>query len=138
LDHVLGEHNAAPNASAPVKPLRVLVVEDDAMLGVLLAEMLEDMGHDICALETTEAGAVAAAAQYRPDLMILDARLGAGSGISAVEEILRTWLVPHLFMSGNISKVKALRPGAEVLEKPFREAELARAIQRVLGIAAPS
>lgn len=106
------------------------------MLGVLLTEMLEEMGHDVCALETTEAGAVAAAAQYRPDLMILDARLGAGSGVSAVEEILRTWIVPHFFMSGNVSKVKALKPDTEVLEKPFNEAELARAIQRVLGVAA--
>jgi len=35
------------------------------------------MGHDVCALEITEAGAVAAAAQYRPNLMIVDARLGA-------------------------------------------------------------
>jgi hypothetical protein len=70
--------------------------------------------------------------------MIVDARLGAGSGVSAVEEILRIWPVPHFFMSGNVSKVKALKPDTEVLEKPFNEAELARAIQRVLGVAAPS
>jgi two-component system, response regulator PdtaR len=113
--------------------LRVLLVEDDAMIGELLADMLRGMGYDICALETTETGAVAAATRYRPDLMVVDVRLGAGSGISAVETILRTGFVPHLFMSGNVAKVIAERPGATVLEKPFREAGFTLAVQRALA-----
>jgi two-component system, response regulator PdtaR len=127
-----------PHASEPKKALRVLVVEDDAMLGMLLAGVLEEMGHDVCAIKATEVDAVTAAAQYRPDLMIVDARLGDGSGVSAVERILRTGFVPHLFISGNISRVKALRPAAVVLEKPFREGELTRAIQRALDAVAAS
>jgi two-component system, response regulator PdtaR len=115
-----------------MKALRVLVVEDDFMIGMLLAEMLEEMGHDVCAIEATEAAAVTAAAQYRPDLMIVDVRLSDGSGISAVEEIRRTGPVPHLFVTGDISRVEALRPGAVVIQKPFQEADLARAIQRAL------
>jgi CheY-like chemotaxis protein len=94
------------------------------------------MGHDVCAIETTEAAAVTAAAQYRPDLMIVDARIDDGSGVSAVDKILRTGFVPHLFISGNISNIRALRPNAVVLEKPFRELELTRAIQRAIDIAA--
>ena len=119
-----------------MQALRVLVVEDDPMIGMLLAEMLEAMGHDVCAIETTEAAAVTAAAQYRPDLMIVDARIDDGSGASAVDKILRTGFVPHLFISGNISNIRALRPDAVVLEKPFREAELTCAIQRAIEIAA--
>jgi DNA-binding response OmpR family regulator len=125
-----------PHASEPKKGLRVLVVEDDLMIGMLLAEMLEAMGHDVSAIEATEADAVTAAAQYRPDLMIVDAWLGDGSGVSAVERILRTGFVSHLFTSGNVKKIRALRPDAVVLEKPFREPELARAIQRALEIQA--
>src|ERR1039458_8577970 len=119
-----------------MQALRVLVVEDDPMIGMLLAEMLEAMGHDVCAIETTEAAAVTAADPYRPDLMVVDARIDDGSGVSAVDKILRTGFVPHLFISGNISKVRALRPDAVVLEKPFREPELTRAIQRAIDIAA--
>jgi DNA-binding response OmpR family regulator len=119
-----------------MKALRVLLVEDDAMLGTLLAEMLEELGHDVCAIAASEAAAVTAAARHRPDLMIVDARLGAGSGVSAVEEILRTGFVPHLLMSGNISRVQALRPGAVILQKPFQQGDLARAIQRALDAAA--
>jgi two-component system, response regulator PdtaR len=121
-----------------MKALRVLVVEDDAIIGMLLAEMLEEMGHDICAIEATEAGAVAAAVRFRPNLMIVDMRLGDGSGVAAVEEILRTGPVPHLFVSGDTSSVRALRPGAVVIQKPFRESDLARAIRRTLGAAAAS
>jgi DNA-binding NtrC family response regulator len=111
------------------KELRILVVEDDAMIGVLLSAMLEEMGHAVCAIETTEADAISAAARERPDLMIVDARLGRGSGIAAVDEILRTEFVPHFFISGNVSIVKELKPDARVLEKPFREDQLTRTIQ---------
>jgi len=112
--------------------LRVLLVEDDVMIGELLADMLQDMGYEVSALESTESGAVSAAARYKPELIIVDAQLGDGSGITAVDTILRTGFVPHLFMSGNIAKVVAQRPDAIVLEKPFQEAALTRAIRRAL------
>jgi DNA-binding response OmpR family regulator len=112
--------------------LNVLVIEDDAVIGMLLGEMLVEMGHSMCAVAATEADAVIAAAQYGPDLMIVDARLGDGSGIAAVDEIGRSGRIPHLFVSGDASRVRTLRPGAMVLQKPFRESELVRAIERVL------
>ncbi len=107
------------------------------MIGELLADMLRDMGYEVCALEATEGGAVAAAKRCKPNLIIIDAQLGEGSGIAAVEDILRTGFVPHLFMSGNVARVTAQRPGAITLEKPFQEAAFIRAIRRALdGIAA--
>jgi len=112
--------------------LRVLLVEDDAMIGELLSDMLQDMGYEVCALEATESGAVSAAARFKPGLIIIDAQLGDGSGIAAVDMILRTGFVPHLFMSGNVAKVTLQRPGAVTLEKPFQEAAFTRAIRRAL------
>jgi CheY-like chemotaxis protein len=112
---------------------RVLVVEDDAMIGVLLGEMLEGMGYDVCGIEATEADAVSAAARYRPDLMIVDVQLGDGSGVSAVDTIHRAGPVPHVFVSGDIARLRALRPGSIAIQKPFREAALALIIQRALG-----
>jgi DNA-binding response OmpR family regulator len=87
--------------------LHVLVVEDDAVISMLLAEVLTGMGHDVCAIASTEADAVAAAVRYRPDLMIVEARLGDGSGVPAVEEMLRIGFVPHGFVTGD-----TLRDGA--------------------------
>jgi DNA-binding NtrC family response regulator len=122
----------------PMKPLRILVVEDDAMIAMLLADMFAAMGHNVCAIEATEAGAVAAAVRCRPDLMIVDARLGDENGVSAVEEILRTGFVPHVFISGDISTIQAHKPGAVAIQKPFDEFDLVRAIRRALGAAAAS
>ena len=115
--------------------LRVLVVEDEAVLGLLLAEVLIGMGYDVCAIERTEADAVSAAARCEPDLMIVDAWLGEGNGVSAVAQIQRAGAVPHLFVSGDTARVRALRPDAVVLQKPFRERDLARAIEQTLGTA---
>ena len=116
-----------------MKALRVLVAEDDTIVGVLLGELLKEMGHDVCAIEATEADVVAAAVRCKPDLMIIDVRLGDGSGISAVEEILRTGPIAYLFVSGDLSNVQALRPGAVMIRKPYREPDLAQAIQRAIG-----
>jgi two-component system, response regulator PdtaR len=108
------------------------------MIAMLLADMCVGMGYDVCPIEATEAGAVAAAVRCRPDLMIVDARLGDESGVSAVEKILRTGFVPHVFISGDVSTVQAFKPGAVAILKPFGESDLVRAIQRALGAAAAS
>ena len=112
--------------------LNILVAEDDAMIGMMLDAVLAGMGHTVCAIEATQSGTVAAAARCRPDLMIVDGRLGNGSGIAAVEEILRSGPIPHLFVSGDTFGILARNPRAIVVQKPFPEAELARAIQRAL------
>jgi CheY-like chemotaxis protein len=115
--------------------LRILVVEDEVMIGVLLAELLREMGHDVCGIEATEAAAIAAAARWRPDLMIVDVWLAEGNGISAVTEILRTGPMPHFFVSADIALARTLNPDAEVMQKPFREHDLAQAIGRALDAA---
>jgi len=112
--------------------LRVLLAEDDAMVAVLLAELLGSLGHEVCAIEGTEAGLVHAARRTRPDLMIVDAHLGTGSGVTAGEGVLRERHVAHMFMSGGSV---AARPGAVVLEKPFWDSDLVLAIDRALAVA---
>lgn len=116
-----------------MQPLHVLVVEDDAMIGAVLAEMLTEMGHAVDAIECTEEAAVAAAHRLKPQLMIVDVGLLKGNGVAAMEVILRTGPVPHVFMSGDISRVRVLRPGAVTLQKPFREPDLFQAIRRAMG-----
>jgi DNA-binding response OmpR family regulator len=116
-----------------MKALRVLVIEDEPLVTMLLTELLAGMGHEVCATAATEAEAVSAAPRERPDLMIVDAGLRAGSGVSAIEEILRTEPIAHVFVSGDAERVRARMPGAVVVRKPFRQAELAKAINIVLA-----
>ena len=111
--------------------ISVLVVEDDAMIGMLLAEMLGEMGYDVCAIAATEEDAVAEATRCKPGLMIVDEQLLEGTGLSAVDRIHRSGHVPCVFISG--APVHPKRPGAMVLQKPFLEEDLVRAIQYVVG-----
>ncbi len=118
-----------------LKAHRVLVIEDDSLLAMLLAETLSDLGHEVCAIAACEPDAATAATRFHPDLIIADVHLGHGSGIAAVTEINRTQRIPHLFMSGNIAPAKALRPNAVTLQKPFKEIDLHNAIQQALRAA---
>jgi CheY-like chemotaxis protein len=109
--------------------LRVLVVEDNAIIGILLSEMLTAMGHLVCGVEATETGAIEAAARWRPDLMIVDAELREGNGFEAIKWILTLGPMPHVFMSGTAAGTSGL--DGPVIQKPFGEKELVRAIERV-------
>jgi CheY-like chemotaxis protein len=123
-------------AGKPVKRLRILVIEDDPFIGLLLAEVLTGMGHEVCAVELTEADAVAAAIRCTPDLMIVDEHLGEGSGLAAVAEITLGGSIPHVFVSGDAARISRLKPDAIVMEKPYHERDLARAIRRAMGLSA--
>ena len=117
----------------PMTALRILIVEDEAIVAMLFADLLVAMGYEVCAIEATEAGAIAAAVRCRPDLMIVDAHLVEGSGASAVAAILRAGFVPHVFVSGDRLREQAIALGSVVLQKPFRESDLVRAIERALA-----
>ncbi len=110
--------------------ISILIVEDDRIISWLLAETLREMGHAVCAVATTEEEEVAEAARHNPDLMIVDQRLRAGTGLSAVDRISQTRLVPFIFLSG--TPLPPGRAAAAVLLKPFREEDLARAIERIV------
>jgi DNA-binding response OmpR family regulator len=114
-----------------MKALRILLAEDDAMISFLLAEIIENSGHQICAIETTEAGVVRGAAHHRPDMLIVDAHLGSGSGVVAVAAVLRVSFIPYLLISGG--PIKGAQAGAVILEKPFFDTDLFAAIERAVA-----
>ena len=58
-----------------LKASRILLVEDNVLIGMLFTETLSEMGHVVCAIVATESDAVSAAAQHQPDLMIVDVSL---------------------------------------------------------------
>ena len=115
--------------------LRTLVVEDDAIIGGLLAETLEGLGHTVCAVESNVANAAAAASHWRPDLMIVDVGQGEATGIAAVKEIVRSRFVPHVLVTGEAVRGMPLGPDTVFIQMPFRVSDLEQAIQRALATA---
>lgn len=122
----------APSSAGPNTHVRILLVEDDAVIATLTAETLEAMGHDVCAVVASETEAVLAAEREHPDLLIVDANLDGGDGVSAVRRILRMRRVPHIFISGDDLSGHSLDPDAIWIQKPFQEQDLAWAIEQAL------
>lgn len=114
-----------------MRRLRILLVEDDAVVGALLAELLIGIGHDVCRIATTETEATAAAAQDAPDLMIVDVHLREGSGMAAMDTILRRGNMPHILMTGGSRLTTPTN--ALVLRKPFGITDLLTVLAGVAG-----
>jgi CheY-like chemotaxis protein len=110
---------------------RIVLAEDNAVIAVLLGEVIGSLGHEVCAIVATVDGLVSAAARHHPDLLIVDEHLAEGSGVLALSRILSGGHVAHLIMSGG--PVEDMPAGAVLLEKPFSNKELAAAIARALA-----
>lgn len=110
--------------------LGIVIVEDDVLIAMDLADLLIGMGHDVRAIARTEVEAVAAAEKFRPDMMIVDGNLEDGSGVSAMREILARRFVRHFYVTGDPLQDQGLASDAIVVAKPFNLRELAGGIAR--------
>lgn len=119
----------------PISPMSVLLVEDDNMVGLILKEILEEIGFVVCAICATENDAVASAARLHPSVMIVDMHLAEGTGIGAMDRILADGPMPCVFVSGEPDYF-IVTPNTAVLRKPFNERDLIGAIRKVTGTSA--
>jgi len=114
---------------------RVLVVDDEPQILRALQTNLRGAGYDVRTAATV-AEALAAAATYPPDAVILDLVLPDGSGTEVCRE-LRGWSsMPILVLSAvgeEVEKVAALDAGADdYVTKPFGMEELLARLRAAL------
>ncbi len=113
--------------------LKVLVVEDEALVSMLVEDMLTDLGCTVVgpAAEIEEALKLATTADI--DAALLDVNLG-GRPIFPVADALKARGVPFAFASGyGEAGLTEDHRGAAVLQKPFREADLRRVLESLVG-----
>ena len=108
---------------------RILIVEDEMLIAMLLEDMIADLGHEIVGpFHSLETG-LAAVADANYDIAILDMNLGSKSSIPIAEELQRRG-VPFAFATGHSRE--HLDPrffDAHVIAKPFDERSLEAAIR---------
>jgi CheY-like chemotaxis protein len=110
---------------------RVLVVEDELMIRMLLQDMLTDLGHTLAGEAGRIEDALALAKESEFDLAILDVNLN-GQPISPVVEILVARGLPFVFATGYGQRgVPEPYRQTPTLQKPFQSDALARAIEAV-------
>jgi CheY-like chemotaxis protein len=118
-----------------VASVRVLVIEDEAIIALDVADIVRNAGHEVVGIAATEKAAVELARKHSPHLVLADIQLrGADSGISAVNEIMRAMTVPVIFVTGFPERLltgKRVEP-AFVISKPFDPDLLRAAIAQAL------
>lgn len=123
---------------APFRDLKALIVEDDAILASVFAEMLRDLGcEDVTHASSLDAGYDALERQ-RPDFVLLDARL-RGVSAAPLASLLREEAIPVVVTTGYSRDAlpPVLATGA-LLHKPFRAEALVARVREALKSPTPA
>ena len=118
---------------APGEPVRLLLVEDEALIALMLEDMVEGMGCAVTGLAPRVALGVAMAETGHFDMAILDVNVG-GENVEPVAERLAARGVPFIFATGyGEAGVPLLYRDRPVVAKPFRSEQLQAAINKAVG-----
>jgi AmiR/NasT family two-component response regulator len=128
----VSEQKSADEAR-PATGLRVLVVEDEALIRLDLTEMLTEEGYVIAGEAGDGEQAVELARELRPDLVIMDVKMPKVDGIAAAGSIVGEKIAPVVMLTAFSQRdliEQARDAGAMAyLVKPFARHELVPAIE---------
>jgi DNA-binding response OmpR family regulator len=113
---------------------RILIVEDEMMIAMLIEDMVLDLGYEPIGPAMTIQKALTLATAEALDAAILDVNLGGGAPSTPIAEALKSRGVPFVFATGYGSRG---RPDAFeealVLQKPFSIDELSGMLSQILA-----
>jgi signal transduction histidine kinase len=122
---------ALPNVSEP-RSFRVLVVDDDAMVGAGTAAMIEDLGHSVVEAESAPGALALLNTDPNFDLVITDYTMPGMSGSQLASEISRIRPgLPVVIATGYADRAEQTS-GLPRLDKPYRQQDVAALIARLL------
>jgi AmiR/NasT family two-component response regulator len=86
-------------ASSGMGKRRILIVEDDTLVGLGLRSQLEKLGHEVIGQASSAAEGTALYRQYQPDVVLMDIRLDGTDGITLATELLAERPCPMVILS---------------------------------------
>lgn len=136
-----GQPGFGERPAETLRPLRVLIVEDNGVHALDLEGHIRDLGHEVVETAPSAPDAVAAAAIHRPDLVFMDVRLADGTdGIKAARAIHDRLGIPSVFItgltdSGTLARIAQVKP-LELLVKPTSAPAVTAALRRAAELRA--
>lgn len=113
------------------KKLRVLVVEDEALIAFFIEDTLTEMGHEVGAVASRMQEALDAARTGTFDLAIIDVNLD-GKPSYPIADVLKERGIPFVFATGyGAGGLDPKFAGTLVLAKPFAMADIQSLLQQV-------
>ena len=112
------------------QPMRVLLVEDEALILMQLEALVEDAGHLVVGTAMRSAEAIDLAREVHPDLAFIDLNLcGGDSGFDVAEALKAMDDVMVMFVTANALRLDSdFAGGAGVIAKPFTRAVLSHGL----------
>jgi PAS domain S-box-containing protein/putative nucleotidyltransferase with HDIG domain len=114
--------------------IRILIVEDESLVARDIENMAAGQGYEVCGLASTGDQAITMAAEFQPDLVLMDVVIkGTLDGISAAEKIWNSYRIPIIYVTAyadehTLKRAKITEAFGYIL-KPFDERELKIAIE---------
>jgi PAS domain S-box-containing protein len=116
-------------AASPTPQPRLLLVEDEVLVGLFMGEMLEDMDFSVTEPCRTLADGLAAAKAEKFDGAVLDMNLN-GESVYPLADLLMSLDVPFIFVTGYSADVVAERfAKIPIIQKPVAAEALARVLR---------
>jgi len=112
---------------------RVMIVEDDALVGLGIRLTLGELGYEVVGIAASEPEAVSLAANSRPDLALMDIRLrGPVDGIDTARRLRAEFDIRSVYLSAyadehTLGRVAQTYPLGFV-QKPYSAAQLKSAL----------
>lgn len=117
---------------------KVLVVDDSLFMRGALRKILDKGGHQLAGEAGNGNEAVALYVQNRPDVVLMDVVMPDLDGVGAVRKIIEKDPKARILMTSPLAErtlvMEGLQAGArDFVTKPFQEAEVLKAIQKLVG-----
>jgi PAS domain S-box-containing protein len=126
------------DAACATPPSRILIVEDEAVIAMDMAQHLRDFGYDVVGIAASGDRAQQLVAEHKPDLIMMDIVIkGPRDGIETALQIRRDADIPVVFLTAygdapTLERAKVAAPHGYLL-KPYRPNELRTTIEVALN-----
>ena len=118
-------------------PSKIMVVEDEGIVGLELSEALNRMGYQVLPVVATGHEALETVVVEHPDLILMDIRLeGELDGVETARKIHNNFKIPIIYLTAHSDETTIQRAkhteSYGYLLKPFEERSLRAAIEVAL------
>ena len=109
--------------------LKILIAEDNEMLGDLFEDYLSEVGFEVVGVARTVGDAVDLAVSHRPDVAVVDYRMGGHLGTEIIRQLPASSRPAILYLSGEpLARVLTKADGEGFIQKPVSLHDLAKAL----------
>ncbi|MGB8951540.1 MAG: response regulator [Candidatus Aminicenantales bacterium] len=120
-----------------MKKVRILVVEDEAIIAKDIQNILKNFGYQVTEVVSSGEESIRAAENLRPSLVLMDIRIkGDMNGREAAEKIHANYRIPIVYITAygdeKTRQEAFLKNGFDYIPKPFEEREIENVLKKYL------